>query len=130
MENNYKKDRNFGLVMGIFFTILGIRLLMKGNTFGVWLFSVAVIFFFFSLFAPNLLHPLNRLWMAIGVKMGNVMTPVSMLVIYIIAVLPTAIIMRLLGKDPLRLKLDKNTNSYWMSRSTENSPMGSMKNQF
>lgn len=130
MENDSKKDRNFGVVIGIFFIILGIRFLMKGNTFGYWSFSVAVIFFIFSIFAPNQLHPLNRLWMEIGLKMGNVMTPMSMLVIYIIAVVPTAIIMRLLSKDPLRLKLDKNTSSYWMHRSVVNSPMGTMKNQF
>ena len=34
--------------------------------------------------------------------------------------------MRLLGKDLLKQKLDKNAKSYWIERSE---PMGSMKNQ-
>ena len=37
------------------------------------------------------------------------------------------LVMRLLGKDLLRQKLDKNAKSYWIDR-TE--PVGSMKNQF
>jgi len=37
------------------------------------------------------------------------------------------LVMRLLGKDLLRQKIDKNAKSYWIDR-TE--PVGSMKNQF
>ena len=47
--------------------------------------------------------------------------------VYFVTVLPTGLIMRLLGKDLLKQKLDKNAKSYWFKRSE---PMGSMKNQF
>ncbi len=47
--------------------------------------------------------------------------------VYFIVVLPIGVIMRLLGKDLLRLKLNKEAKSYWIER---NEPMGSMKNQF
>ena len=50
-----------------------------------------------------------------------------MALIYFVTILPTGLIMRLLGKDLLKPKLDKNAKSYWIER-TE--PVGSMKNQF
>ena len=50
-----------------------------------------------------------------------------MALVYFVSVLPTGLIMRLLGKDLLKQKLDKNVKSYWIERSE---PMGPMKNQF
>lgn len=130
MEHSSIKNRNFGVVIGVFFIILGVRLFMKNNALCYAAFPVAIVFLLISVVTPDWLHPLNRIWTGIGIKMGSVMTPVSMLIIYIITVLPTAFIMQRLGKDPLRLKFDKNTNSYWMSRSDATGPPGTMKNQF
>ena len=50
-----------------------------------------------------------------------------MALVYFLTVLPIGLIMRLLGKDLLRQKIDKNAKSYWIGR---REPMGSMKNQF
>ena len=124
------KDRNFGIVIGVFFIVLCIRLFQKGSVFGYWVLPLAGVFLITSIMAPGTLRPLNRVWTGIGLKMGSVMTPVTMLIIYILAVLPTAFIMRILGKDPLRFVLDKNAGSYWISRNHKDNPMGSMKNQF
>jgi hypothetical protein len=38
--------------------------------------------------------------------------------------------MRLLGKDPLRLRLDKKAASYWLTRSDERPPSEAMRQQF
>jgi hypothetical protein len=130
MEKESIKDRNFGVLISIFFIILGVRFLLNGNALGYWTFLVAVIFLCTSIFVPNLLHPMNHIWTEIGLKMGHLMTPVVMLIAYIIAVLPTAFIMRILHKDPLQRMLNRNASSYWLVRTDANSPMGSMKNQF
>ena len=50
-----------------------------------------------------------------------------MAIIYFITVVPTGIVMRLLGKDLLNQKLDINAKSYWIERTDS---IGSMKNQF
>ena len=50
-----------------------------------------------------------------------------MALVYIVTVVPTGLIMRLLGKDLLKQKLDKEAKSYWIERKD---PIGSMKNQF
>ena len=124
------KDRNFGIVIAVFFIILGARFLSDDNILGFWAFIVAMFFLFTGIFSPTLLHPMNRIWTEIGLKMGHIMTPVAMLIIYIVAVLPTAFIMRILGKDPLQRMVDRNANSYWLARTDTGFTPGSMKNQF
>jgi hypothetical protein len=40
------------------------------------------------------------------------------------------ILMRVMGKDPLRLKKDDKAESYWIPREPPGPPPGSMTNQF
>ena len=56
-----------------------------------------------------------------------IVAPILIALVYFIAVLPIGIIVRILGKDLLRQKIDKNTRSYWIERTK---PMDSMKSQF
>jgi hypothetical protein len=46
------------------------------------------------------------------------------------AVLPTGLVMRALGKDPLRLKRQPDANSYWIERRPPGPAPKSMKDQF
>ena len=68
-----------------------------------------------------------ELWLKFAMLLGSIITPIGISVIYFIVLVPMGIIMRLLGKDLLKQKLDKNAKSYWIERSE---PIGSMKNQF
>ena len=45
-------------------------------------------------------------------------------------VTPTGLLMRGLGKDPLRLKRDPKTDSYWIVREPPGPAPGSMSKQF
>jgi hypothetical protein len=46
------------------------------------------------------------------------------------AVLPTGFVMRALGKDPLRLKIEGNRESYWVKRRPPGPAPETMKDQF
>jgi len=50
-----------------------------------------------------------------------------MMFVYLTTVVPIGIIMKSLGKDLLRRKLDKGVKSYWIIREQ---PISSMKDQF
>jgi hypothetical protein len=76
---------------------------------------------------PNVLSLPNKLWFKFGIVLGSIIAPIIMALVYFLTVLPTGFIMRLLGKDLLKQKLDKKDKSYWIERSES---MGSMKNQF
>tara|TARA_B100000959_G_C14490745_1_gene423105 strand:- start:325 stop:522 length:198 start_codon:yes stop_codon:yes gene_type:complete len=65
--------------------------------------------------------------MRVVLLIKSIVAPILIALVYFIAILPIGIIVRLLGKDLLRQKFDKNTKSYWIERTK---PMRSMKSQF
>ncbi|MDC1387052.1 SxtJ family membrane protein [Candidatus Thioglobus sp.] len=120
-------EKSFGLVFAILFLILAIYPLFKAEDLKIWALLVSVIFFLLAFLAPKKLAIPNKLWFKFGIFLGSIVAPIVMIAVYLITVLPTGIIMRLLGKDLLRQKFDKNLNTYWIARKEK---IGSMKNQF
>jgi len=120
-------EKSFGVVFAIVFLIVALYPLTNSEDFRIWALVISVIFLLLAYAAPKVLHLPNKLWFKFGIFLGSIIAPVVMALVYFLTVLPTGLIMRLLGKDLLKQKLDKNTESYWIERSE---PMGSMKNQF
>ena len=120
-------EKSFGLVFAILFLILAIYPLFQAENLKIWALLVSVIFFLLAFLAPKKLAIPNKLWFKFGIFLGSIVAPIVMIAVYLITVLPTGIIMRLLGKDLLRQKFDKNLNTYWIARKEK---IGSMKNQF
>jgi hypothetical protein len=101
--------------------------LISSDSVRAWALIVSAVFLLLSFMAPQVLSLPNKLWFKFGILLGSIIAPIVMALVYFLTVLPTGLIMRLLGKDLLKQKLDKDAKSYWIER-TE--PMGSMKNQF
>lgn len=120
-------DRSFGLVFAAVFAIIALYPLLGANPVRVWALPVSAVFGLASLIRPAALRPLNRLWFAFGMALGRVMTPVIMAVIFIVAVIPTGLVLRAFRKDPLNLRLDPGAVSYWEQRGAQ---PGSMREQF
>jgi hypothetical protein len=53
-----------------------------------------------------------------------------MALLFYVTVTPIAMLMRALGKDPLRLRRDPHAASYWLERMPPGPTSESMKNQF
>lgn len=123
-------DRAFGLVMAGFFAIVAAWPLLSGAEPRWWSLAVASGFALFALVAPKALAPLNRLWMAFGLLLHRVTNPIFLGVIFFLAVMPMGLLMRALGKDLLRLKIDKSAPSYWIGREPPGPPPGTMNRQF
>ena len=123
-------ERNFGMVFAFVFTIIGLFPLLHGNPPRLWGFAVAGVFFGLGLFIPSVLRPLNKAWFAFGMLLGRIIAPIVMSLVFLITVIPTGLMLRLFGKDPMRRKLQPEAKSYWQDRDAETDPMRSMKNQF
>ena len=109
-------DRVFGLVMAAFFSLLGLWPLWGGASARYWALAVAAFFLVVSWLFPSSLAGLNRLWMRLGILLNRIVSPIALGIVFLLSVLPVGLIMRALGKDPLRLKLDPGAKSYWISR--------------
>ena len=127
VSTEQSSEKSFGVVFSIVFLIVALYPLINSSGLRIWALVVSIIFLLLAFLAPKILVLPNKLWFKFGLLIGSIVAPIVMAFIYFVTVLPTGLIMRLLGKDLLKQKLDKNAKSYWIKRSE---PMGSMKNQF
>ncbi|RAU23532.1 hypothetical protein CU669_00030 [Paramagnetospirillum kuznetsovii] len=123
-------DRSFGLVFAAVFAIVCLLPLKSGEEPRLWAGLVAAAFLVVSFAAPKLLKPLNKLWFLVGMALHHVVTPVVMGLLFFVTVTPIALIMRLMGKDPLRLKRDDAAASYWILRDPPGPAPETMRRQF
>ena len=128
VSTEQSSEKSFGVFFSIVFLIVSLfPPLINSEGLRIWALVVSIIFFLLAFLAPKILVLPNKLWFKFGLLIGSIVAPIVMAFVYFVTVLPTGLIMRLLGKDLLKQKLDKNAKSYWVKRSE---PMGSMKNQF
>jgi len=120
-------DRSVGLVFAAVFALVALLPLMSGAAPRWWALIVAIVFVLLAFIVPRVLHPLNRVWMAFGKLLHRIVSPVVLGFLYVVAVVPTGLYLRLRGADPLRLKRDPAAKSYWIPRT--DAP-ASFKNQF
>jgi hypothetical protein len=123
-------DRSFGLVFAAVFLAIGCWPLWYRGIPRWWALGVAVVFAVVAIWKPALLARPNRLWIKFGVLLGKIVSPIALGILFYGVVAPIGILMRLTGKDPLRLKLDSGAGSYWISRKPPGPPPDSMTNQF
>ena len=123
-------DRSFGIVFAVVFAVLALWPWAFGGELRWWSIIVAIAFAVVALSYPRLLAPLNRIWFRLGVALHRVINPIVMSLIYYCAVVPTGLILKLSGKDPLRLTLDRQAASYWIVRKPPGPAPGSMSKQF
>ena len=127
VSTEQSSEKSFGVVFSIVFLIVALYPLINSESLRIGALVVSIIFFLLAFLAPKILVLPNKLWFKFGLLIGSIVAPIVMAFVYFVTVLPAGLIMRLLGKDLLKQKLDKNAKSYWVKRSE---PMGSMKNQF
>ena len=123
-------DRAFGVTFAVVFGIVGCWPLPSGGETRWWAICIALAFLICALTRPSVLGPLNRLWFRFGLLLHRIMNPVLMGLIFFFGVLPTGLVMRLLGKDLLSMKWDPEAKSYWVKRDPDRPLPESLKNQF
>ena len=129
IESNGPSDRNFGLVVGLAFLVIGIAPLRHGRPVRLWSLILSGVLLLLALIRPALLRSLNRVWMRFGRLLGRITNPVLTALLFLLVFTPAAIILRLLGKDPLRRALDPRADTYWEPRGPS-SIESSMANEF
>ena len=118
-------NRSFGLVFFVVFLIVALWPLKSGEDLRLWSLTLSIIFLILGVLNSKLLIPLNKLWFKFGMFLGAIISPIIMGIVFFSVVTPIGVVMRLMGKDLLKLKGKKNT--YWIDRKDIKS---SMKNQF
>ncbi len=129
-EVKSSSDRSFGLVFAAVFAIIAAWPLLSWHGPRLWALGIALAFLLAALAFPRVLHPLNRLWFRIGMLLHHVVTPLVMGLIFCFGVVPTALVMRMRRKDPLRIDGHRRGETTWVVRSPPGPPPDTMKRLF
>jgi hypothetical protein len=104
--------------------------LLSGGGIRLWSTAIAAVFLASALLRPALLRPASALWQRLGRAMHHVVSPLVLGMLFYLTVVPTGLVMRALGKDPLRLRFDRAAQSYWIERRPPGPAPESLRNQF
>ena len=123
-------DRSFGIVFAVVFIIVALYPLLDGAPVRLWALPIAAAFLAVALFRPTLLGLLNALWSKLGMVLHKIVNPVVLGLMFFAVLTPTALLLRLFGKDLVGRSFDRQRASYWVERQPPGPPPESMKNQF
>jgi hypothetical protein len=124
-------ERTFGFVFtGIFLIVSAYLWSQDSKTTTIQIFLVlALVFLALALLMPVALRPLNKAWYKLGLLMGRVVSPIVLGILFFILISPIAIVMRLAGRDPLKLR-KQDVQSHWIDRAPPGPESTSFKDQF
>ena len=127
---NRQEYRKFGLTIGIVFCVIATVLFWKTKASAPYVAGIGIAFILFGLIIPTTLKYVYWVWMSFAVIMGFIMSRVILTIIFFLLFAPVGLMTRLLGKDLLKEKWDKDTQSYWIKRERKPYDPRSAENQF
>jgi hypothetical protein len=107
--------RSFGLLVGGIFGLIGLwPMVWRHQSPRMWAVTLAVILVVPALVAPRMLSPAHRAWMKLAEVLAWINTRILLGLVFFVVVTPIGLVMRLLGRDPMRRRLEPSTESYRM----------------
>jgi hypothetical protein len=79
---------------------------------------------------PAWMRVVFLIWMGAAFPIGWLVSHALMAAIYFLVITPIGWLMRLLGRDPLARRVDRNASSYWTARSSQASDPSRYFRQF
>jgi|TARA_B100001939_G_scaffold346709_1_gene366132 energy-coupling factor transporter transmembrane protein EcfT len=115
-EIELPSNRKFGFFFTFLFAVVAAYFYYSSNVSWAYVFiATASIFLLITLIKSDALLPVNKLWMRFGLLLGRIVSPIILGIIFFGLFTPIAILMRLSGRDELRLKHAQKA-SHWISR--------------
>ena len=117
-EQERKRLRYFGLLVGGIFALIGFWQLYRGHheIARIVLWSLGGFLIVFGLIAPKVLAPIYAAWMKFAFVLGWVNSRILLSVIFALLFTPTSLIMRIIRRDGLDRRFDRKASSYWVDR--------------
>jgi hypothetical protein len=129
-EVKASSNRSFGWVFTAVFVIIAMWPLVSGGMLRWWSLFFAVAFALVTVAAPNLLALPNQLWLRLGLLLNRIISPIVLAFLFYVVLTPMGVLMRVFGKDNLRLRRSASDTSYWINRDPPGPKPDSMNHQF
>ena len=112
-----KKDlRKFGLTVGGVLILIAVLLFYFNKSSAPYFGVIGAILFITGIIIPQVLKPLNKIWMGLAIVLGFFMSRLILAILFYLILTPIAFIAKLVGKKFMFLKYDKSVKSYWEKR--------------
>jgi Saxitoxin biosynthesis operon protein SxtJ len=113
-----KKDlRKFGLTVGIVLAAIGTLLFYFEKSSAIYFIIIGGLLILLGILLPQLLKPLNKIWMGLAIVLGFIMTRVILTTLFYLVITPIGFLAKIFGKKFMLLKYDKSAKTYWEKRS-------------
>ena len=106
--------RVFAVILAAIFGFVGWRVFDGRAPWNALAYAAAAAALALGAFARTSLLGTYRVWMALAIALGSVVMRVLLSAIYVALLLPIGLVMRALGKDPMRRKLEPDAPTYWL----------------
>ena len=124
------EGRRFATTVALALTALAVLALWRGARVpGAVAAALGCVLALAGLIAPGALGPVYRGWLLMALAMSKVTTPILLGLVYFLAFVPTAIVMRLAGRRPLSHGAPP-AESAWISREPPAGPRSDLTRQF
>ncbi|HEV8370383.1 MAG TPA: SxtJ family membrane protein [Pyrinomonadaceae bacterium] len=110
----FRAEREFGLIVGGVFALLGLWWLYRGKFTEATpiVVSLGLVLIFFAIIFPRALIYPNKGWMTLAEILAFVSTRIILAFVFFVVLTPIGLIKRAMGWDPLHRRSDPR-ESYW-----------------
>lgn len=124
-------NKRFGLVVGAILLLFGVIRAYLHSEIGWFagaLGGIGLVLILAALIKPDVLAGANRGWNRLGLLLHKVTNPLFLGAMYAIAIVPTGLLMRAFGADPMNRK--RGGSTYWTAREKSGSTAQSLEKPF
>ena len=111
-----KQIRKFGLIALIFFGCFCALCIWREKSVLTYFFGILAALGLGFIIFPYQLKPIFIGWLKLAHFMGSVVTTIILTFAYFLVITPSGLIKRLFGGRPLPIKPDRNSSTYWVTR--------------
>jgi hypothetical protein len=109
--------RKFGLqVGGVLLAFSALLVFWLEKKWGVYLAWAGAPLVLLGAVWPRILRPVYLGWMGAALAIGSVMTVILLSVFFFVVLTPVGLFFRLIGRDVLQRKLDRQAPTYWIPK--------------
>ena len=113
-ELEKKKYKNFGYTFSLIFFLLGIYDFFKINNYFIIYFVIFFILIVFTLKFYHFLKYPSILWEKFGIFLGLLFSPIILLFVYLITIMPINLIIRFFRIDIINKRKSDKLKTYWI----------------
>jgi len=118
-EFSMKKCKNFCFTFSILFLLITCYFFFNKNSLSFVFLLISVVLLLTTFFLPSYLKLLAFYWERLGIFLGKIFSPIILILVYTITILPINLILRIFSLDLLKRRINNKAKSYWIKRLDE-----------